>query len=70
MSRINIIKQMLQYADLYELDGINLDFENVYTKDGNNITQFVRELKPLAEAKGLIISIDVTPKSKSEMWSL
>lgn len=69
-SRINIIKQMLKYADLYELDGINLDFENVYTKDGNNITQFVRELKPLAEAKGLIVSIDVTPKSKSEMWSL
>lgn len=70
VSRINIIKQMLKYADLYELDGINLDFENVYTKDGNNITQFVRELKPLAEAKGLIVSIDVTPKSKSEMWSL
>lgn len=69
-SRINIIRQMLKYADIYELDGINLDFENVYTKDGKNITQFVRELKPLAEAKGLIISIDVTPKSKSEMWSL
>ncbi len=70
VSRMNIINQMLQYADLYELDGINLDFENVYTKDGSNITQFVRELKPLAEAKGLIISVDVTPKSKSEMWSL
>ncbi|OAB30994.1 glycosyl hydrolase [Paenibacillus macquariensis subsp. defensor] len=70
VSRMNVINQMLQYADLYELDGINLDFENVYTKDGSNITQFVRELKPLAEAKGLIISVDVTPKSKSEMWSL
>jgi len=70
VSRMNVINQILQYADLYELDGINLDFENVYTKDGSNITQFVRELKPLAEAKGLIISVDVTPKSKSEMWSL
>jgi spore germination protein len=68
--RINVINQMLQYADLYELDGINIDFENVYTKDGDNITQFVRELKPLAETKGLIISVDVTPKSNSEMWSL
>ncbi|WP_084403041.1 glycosyl hydrolase family 18 protein [Paenibacillus antarcticus] len=70
VSRMNVINQTLQYADLYKLDGINLDFENVYTKDGSNITQFVRELKPLAEAKGLIISVDVTPKSKSEMWSL
>ncbi|AJS60110.1 glycosyl hydrolase family 18 protein [Paenibacillus sp. IHBB 10380] len=69
-SRINIINQMLKYAELYDLDGINLDFENVYTKDGDNISQFVREIKPLAEARGLIISVDVTPKSKSEMWSL
>lgn len=69
-SRINIISQMLHYADMYDLDGINLDFENVYTKDGDNISQFVREIKPLAEAQGLIISVDVTPKSKSEMWSL
>jgi spore germination protein len=68
--RINVINQMLKYAVLYELDGINIDFENVYTKDGDNITQFVRELKPLAETKGLIISVDVTPKSNSEMWSL
>ncbi|MGF7048363.1 spore germination protein YaaH [Paenibacillus sp. DS2015] len=69
-SRINMINQMLKYADMYDLDGINLDFENVYTKDGDNISQFVREIKPLAEAQGLIISVDVTPKSKSEMWSL
>ncbi|MHA0858462.1 glycosyl hydrolase family 18 protein [Paenibacillus sp. CMAA1364] len=69
-SRINVINQMLHYAELYKLDGINIDFENVYTKDGNNVSQFVRELKPLAEAKGLVISVDVTPKSRSEMWSL
>nr|WP_099458661.1 glycosyl hydrolase family 18 protein [Paenibacillus crassostreae] len=69
-SRINVINQMIQYADLFQLDGINIDFENVYTKDGDNITQFMRELKPLAEAEELIVSIDVTPKSNSEMWSV
>ncbi|ASA24138.1 glycosyl hydrolase [Paenibacillus donghaensis] len=68
--RMNTIVQMLQFADLYKLDGINIDFENVYTKDGGNVTQFMRELKPMAQAKNLIVSIDVTPKSKSEMWSL
>ncbi|WP_151737445.1 glycosyl hydrolase family 18 protein [Paenibacillus tengchongensis] len=68
--RINTIAQMLEYADLYDLDGINIDFENVYTKDGPNVTQFMRELKPMAQAKNLIVSIDVTPKSNSEMWSL
>lgn len=68
--RMNTIVQMLEFADLYDLDGINIDFENVYTKDGENVTQFMRELKPMAQAKNLIVSIDVTPKSKSEMWSL
>ncbi|WP_379131435.1 glycosyl hydrolase family 18 protein [Paenibacillus sp. sgz500958] len=68
--RMRIIVQMLEYSDLYNLDGINIDFENVYTKDGENVTQFMRELKPMAQAKNLIVSIDVTPKSNSEMWSL
>lgn len=68
--RMTTIVQMLEYADLYDLDGINIDFENVYTKDGENVTQFMRELKPMAQAKNLIVSIDVTPKSNSEMWSL
>ncbi|SMF71306.1 Predicted glycosyl hydrolase [Paenibacillus uliginis N3/975] len=67
--RSRAINQMLQYAEKYKLDGINIDFENVYTKDKENLVQFMREMKPLAHAKGLIISIDVTPKSGSEMWS-
>lgn len=68
-NRMRVINQMLEYAEMYKLDGINIDFENVYTKDGENVSQFVRELKPLAEEKGLILSMDVTPKSNSEMWS-
>ncbi|MFC7678552.1 glycosyl hydrolase family 18 protein [Paenibacillus sp. GCM10028914] len=67
--RSRVISQMLQYAEKYKLDGINIDFENVYTKDKENLVQFMRELKPLALERGLIISIDVTPKSNSEMWS-
>jgi spore germination protein YaaH len=68
-TRLNVINQTLEFAKMYHLDGINLDFENVKTKDGGNVSQFVRELKPLARARGLIVSVDVTPKSDSEMWS-
>ncbi|MNW38571.1 putative sporulation-specific glycosylase YdhD [compost metagenome] len=68
-SRMTTIMQMLHYAKLYDLDGINIDYENVYTKDGDNLTQLMRELRPLAEELGLVVSIDVTPKSNSEMWS-
>jgi spore germination protein len=68
-TRTHIIEQMLEYAQTYQLDGINIDFENVYTDDGPNITQFVREIKAMARIHGLMLSIDVTPKSNSEMWS-
>ncbi|MFM9280404.1 glycosyl hydrolase family 18 protein [Paenibacillus jiagnxiensis] len=68
--RMGIIKKTIALAKQYDLDGINIDFENVYTKDGANVTQFMRELKPLARANDLILSIDVTPKSDSELWSV
>ena len=67
--RITTILQMLHYAKLYDLDGINIDYENVHTKDKENLNQFMRELWPLAQEQGLVVSIDVTPKSNSEMWS-
>ncbi|WP_138494743.1 glycosyl hydrolase family 18 protein [Paenibacillus pinistramenti] len=68
-TRIRAINQLLNYARKLDLDGINIDFENVETEDGGNITQFMRELRPLARAQGMIVSMDVTPKSDSELWS-
>ncbi|MBP1172951.1 spore germination protein YaaH [Paenibacillus sp. PvR133] len=67
--RKSIVDQMISLALENDLDGINIDFENVHTKDGPNVTQFLRELKPMAREHDLILSIDVTPKSQSEMWS-
>ncbi|RXZ79844.1 glycosyl hydrolase [Paenibacillaceae bacterium] len=69
-ARLKMIKQLLAYAQTYKLQGINIDFENVYTADKANLVQFVRELTPLLHEQGLVVSIDVTPKSNSEMWSL
>ncbi|MBO3285598.1 glycosyl hydrolase family 18 protein [Paenibacillus sp. SEL3] len=68
--RKSIVDQMISLAQQNDLDGINIDFENVHTKDGPNVTQFLRELKPMAREHDLILSIDVTPKSQSEMWSV
>jgi spore germination protein YaaH len=68
--RKNVIMQLLYFAEIYELDGINIDFENVYLKDKENLVQFTRELTPYLHEQGLVVSIDVTIKSLSEMWSL
>lgn len=69
-TRMKVIKQLLAFAELYDLQGINIDFENVYLKDKDRFTQFVRELTPLAHEQGLVISVDVTVRGGSEMWSL
>lgn len=69
-TRLAMIKQLLAYAKTFKLQGINIDFENVYTKDKDNLVQFVREMTPLLHEANLVVSIDVTPKSNSEMWSL
>ncbi len=69
-ARINMIKQLLTYVEMYDLQGINIDFENVYLKDKDNLTQFVRELTPFMHEQGAVVSIDVTIRGGSEMWSL
>ncbi|MBA2942630.1 SH3 domain-containing protein [Paenibacillus sp. CGMCC 1.16610] len=69
-SRMKIIKQLLGFAQTYKLQGFNIDFENVYLKDKENLVQFVREMTPFMHEQGLAVSIDVTPKSTNEMWSM
>jgi len=68
--RMKVIRQLLHYAETYRLQGINIDFENVYMEDGPKLTQFVRELTPWLHEQGLVVSIDVTIRGGSPMWSL
>lgn len=55
-----MIRQLLHFSELYNLDGINLDIENVYPEDGPLITQFVREAAPYFREAGLVLSMDTT----------
>jgi len=69
-TRFKMIQQILAFAQLYDLQGINVDFENVNVSDKDNLVQFIRELTPLLHEQGLVVSIDVTPKSTSPTWSM
>ncbi|MBQ9604505.1 MAG: hypothetical protein IJR45_03730 [Firmicutes bacterium] len=53
------IKQIIAYAEMYELDGINLDFEAVPKADGDYWVQFLRELAPICHQNGLTLSCDL-----------
>ncbi|RLQ96158.1 glycosyl hydrolase family 18 protein [Falsibacillus albus] len=68
-SRQNIIRELIHYSKLYQLNGINLDIENVSFSDKEYVTQFVREAAARLHQAGLIISMDVTFISSSGNWS-
>ncbi|MFD2369233.1 glycosyl hydrolase family 18 protein [Brevibacillus sp. GCM10020057] len=68
--RDKLIAQLIHYANLYDLDGINIDFENVYLDEKPKLVQFVREMTPYMHEQGLVVSIDVTVKSTAETWSM
>jgi len=58
-SRENLIKNILNILKNDNLDGINIDFENMKTDDRNLYTQFIRELAPLVRKQGKTISVDM-----------
>lgn len=55
----NFTKQVLAYASLYNLDGINIDFENFYQKDRDAFTRFIEIITPKLKEQGLVVSVDV-----------
>ncbi|MEH7342814.1 glycosyl hydrolase family 18 protein [Bacillus sp. JJ1532] len=68
-TRQKMIRQLLHFSQIYQLNGINLDIENVNPEDGPLITQFVREAVPYFHEAGLVVSMDITFISTSGNWS-
>lgn len=58
------------YAAFYELDGINIDFENVYKKDSKALSAFLVSLDAALTRQGVVLSVDAAPPWGSDQWSL
>lgn len=57
------IAQYLFYACLYDVDGINIDFESVKDSDADGLTAFTKQLRYYTEKQGITLSIDtMVPK--------
>lgn len=67
--RTKVINNIVNLAIQYELDGINLDFENMFVKDKDMYSRFVIELKPKLQEAGIILSVDVTAPDGGGDWS-
>lgn len=68
--RKNFIRLLAFYVSLYNLDGINIDFENVYFEDGSLLTSFIKELAYYMEGQNIKLSMAVTVPGGSKEWSL
>ncbi len=70
-ARQNIITQLLTYAQVTPMDGINVDFEQVTEDEAPHYLQFVRELALQAHSQNLVVSVDVpVPKSFNAHYNL
>ncbi|MFW5432825.1 S-layer homology domain-containing protein [Paenibacillus apiarius] len=56
-----VIGKLAAYVSEYELDGLNLDFENIYPQDREAFTAFVSKLAAELHRVRAVLSIDVSP---------
>ena len=59
-----IIQQIVDTLIHYQLQGINIDFEELAEKNNEPLTQFQKELYEALHSKGLLVTIDVSPDNE------
>lgn len=57
-SRTGLISNIMQEVSASGMDGINIDFENVDSKSGEDFIEFIRELSVYCRVAGKVLSID------------
>lgn len=68
--RNKLINNIVGLVVKYNLDGINIDFENMYMEDKAMFNRFLIELEPRLNEMGKALSVDVTAPDGSETWSM
>ena len=68
--RTNLINSIVDLANQYNLDGINIDFENMNESDKDMFSRFIIELKPKLQEAGKVLSVDVTAPDGGGSWSM
>jgi spore germination protein YaaH len=69
-SRQFFAREIVSLAIEYNLEGLNIDFENFHYDYRDHFTSFIAELAELCRAENLILSVDVAMPSGSEYWSM
>lgn len=68
--RQELIQSIVEKCAQYDIDGINIDFENMYEADKDKYSRFIIELVPRMLEMGIVTSVDVTAPDGDPNWSL
>ncbi len=68
--RQKLIDAIVKSCVEYDLDGINIDFENMKQEDKDMFSRFIIELVPRMKEIGLVSSVVVTAPDGGETWSM
>lgn len=69
-NRKQLIEEIVDACVAYDLDGINIDFENMKQEDIDLYSRFIIELTPRLNEIGMVVSVDVTAPDGGETWSM
>lgn len=69
-SRANLIENIVKTLTENNVDGVNIDFENMYKEDKDKFSRFIIELSPRLRDIGMNICVDVTEPDGSDTRSL
>lgn len=68
--RESMIENLISLVEKYDIDGVNVDFENMNESDKDVYSRFLIELAPRLKKMGKTLSVNVTAPDGSATWSL
>ncbi len=63
-TRQELARQLLEYCETYQLDGINMDFEQMTAETDRYYAQFLRELSIVLRSNGYLLTVDCAVPSE------
>ncbi len=69
-TRANLIENIIDQLVKIDVDGIYIDFEDMYKDDKDNFSRFLIELAPRLREIGMTLSVLLTAPDGSDTWSL
>lgn len=68
--RATLISGLMNAVTTYDLDGINIDFEQISNDEGPHFVEFIRELSIPCRANGIVLSVDnYVPEGGSSQYN-